>query len=280
MTGTLVASNGCGVSNVMAMDEQDVEGAAFPFRDFVIARTYEARADAAAMLVARALAERMGDDIVVVRVEGELLERQARHAALVVVGTPSRRRPATMPGGNPSVLVRRLCVPLVVVPPRVSADLADLRSIVCGVRDQRDTACAAAAGALADALDLQLVLVHVSQDPLAGLTRPLVLSAGGHHAPADAHEARTMVGDLAQRAGRSAPGAARVRIVDGATGQGLCDTAVDERAALIAVGASRHGPMGSALRGSVARHVTRHADRPVLVFPQRPDPALRLSIRS
>jgi nucleotide-binding universal stress UspA family protein len=268
------------VSNVAATDEQDVEGAAFPFRDFVVARTYEARADAAATLVARALAERIGDDIVVVRVEGELLERQARHAALVVVGTPSRRRPATMPGGNPSVLVRRLSVPLVVVPARVSAELADLRSIVCGVRDHRDTVCAAAAGALADALDLQLVLVHVSQDPLAGLTRPLVVGAGGYHAAPDAYGARTMVGDLAQRAGRSAPGAARMRILDGAAGQALCDTAADERAALIAVGASRHGPMGSALRASVARHVTRHADRPVIVIPHRPDPALRLSIRA
>jgi nucleotide-binding universal stress UspA family protein len=280
MTGTLVPLDGCGVSNVAATDEQDIEGAAFPFRDFVVARTYEARADAAATLVARALAERMGDEIVVVRVEGEALERQARHAALVVVGTPTRRRPATMPGGNASVLVRRLCVPLVVVPPRVSGDLTDLRSIVCGVRDHRDTVCAAAAGALADALDLQLVLVHVSQDPLAGLTRPLVVSAGGYHAPPEAHAARTMVGDLAQRAGRSAPGAARMRIVDGAAGQALCEAAGDERAALIAVGASRHGPMGSALRGSVARHVTRHADRPVLLFPHRPDRALRLRVPS
>src|ERR671914_1336802 len=97
-------------------------GVGFPFRDFVVARTYEPPADAAATHVALALAERMAG-VGVVRAEGESLEEQARHAALVIVGRPSRRRPAGLPGGNASVLARRLRVPVVVVPRQVDFDL-------------------------------------------------------------------------------------------------------------------------------------------------------------
>lgn len=248
----------------------EITGAGFPFRDFLVARTYEPRADAAATLVARALADRMAD-VVVLRAEDESLERQARDAALVVVGSPSRRRPAGMPGGNASVLVRRLRVPVVVVPPRVSVDLTDLRSVVCGVRDLDDTVSVAAAGALADALDLQLVLVHTCNQPDASL--PGAFDAAR---PRDQVAVRALLADVACAAGRSGPGAACVRIIDGAVGATLCRAGVDERAALVAVTASRHGPFASALLGSVARRVTRHADRPVLVCPPQPDPALRL----
>jgi nucleotide-binding universal stress UspA family protein len=170
---------------------RDVMGASFPFRDFLVARTYEPPADAAATLVARALADRMAG-VVVVRAEGESLERQARHAALVVVGSPFP--PGTFDADRP--------------------------------RDQ----------------------VAV----------------------------RALLGDVARRAGRWAPGAACVRVIDGAVGTTLCHVGVDERAALVAVTASRRGPFASALLGSAARYVTRHADRPILVCPHQPDPALRL----
>jgi nucleotide-binding universal stress UspA family protein len=280
----MAADDRCGsVKTVAEMDRQakasvrDVTGAGFPFRDLVVARTYEPRADAAATLVAGALADRMGG-AVVIRAEGESLERQARHAALVVVGTPLRRRPAAMPGGNASVLVRRLRVPVVVVPRQVSGELTGLRSVVCGVRDLHDTTSVAAAGALADALDLQLVLVHVWDEPDAYMPRAIALPPGTFDAarPRDQVPVRALLGDVAWRAGRWAPGAASLRVIDGAAGETLCRAGVDERAALVAVTASRRGPFASALLGSVARHVTRHADRPVLVCPRQPDPALRL----
>ena len=216
--------------------------------------------------------------MVVIRAEGESLERQARHAALAVVGSPLRRRPAAMPGGNASVLVRRLRIPVVVVPRQVSVDLTGLRSVVCGVRDLHDTTSVAAAGALADALDLQLVLVHVWDEPDANVPRAVAFPPGTFDAAGrrDQVAVRALLGDVAWRAGRWAPGAACVRVIDGAVGETLCRAGVDERAALVAVTASRHGPFASALLGSVARHVTRHADRPVLVCPRQPDPALGL----
>ena len=255
----------------------DDRGAGFPYRDFLVARTYEPRADAAATLVARTLADRMGG-VVVVRAEGESLERQARQAALVAVGSPLRRRPASMPGGNASVLVRRLRVPVVVVPRQVSVDLTGLRSVVCGVRDLHDTTSVAAAGALADALDLQLVLVHVWDEPDPYRPRPLAFPPGTFDAerPRDQVAVRALLADVAWRAGRWAPGAACTRVIDGAVGVTLCRAGVDERAALVVVTASRRGPFASALLGSAARYVTRHADRPVLVCPGQPDPALRL----
>ena len=256
---------------------REVTGAGFPFRDFLVARTYEPRADAAATLVARALADRTAG-VVVIRAEDESLERQARHAALAVVGSPSRRRPAGMPGGNASVLATRLRVPVVVVPRQVSVDATGLRSVVCGVSDLHDTTSVAAAGALADALDLQLVLVHVWDEPDPFMPRALAFPSGAFDAPRprDQVAVRALLGDVAWRAGRRAPGAACVRLVDGAVGETLCRAGVDERAALVAVTASRRGPFASALLGSAARYVTRHADRPILVCPRQPDPALRL----
>jgi len=256
---------------------RDVTGAGFPFRDFLVARTHEPRADAAATLVARALADRL-PDVVVIRAEGESLERQTRHAALVVVGSPLRRRPAAMPGGNPSMFVRRLRVPIVVVPRQVGVDLTGLRSVVCGVRDSHDTTSVVTAGVLADAFDLQLVLVHVWDEPAVNAPGPLVFPSGTFDAatPRDQAAVRALLGDVASRAGRCAPGAACLRVIDGAAGETLCSAGVDERAALVAVTASRRGPFASALLGSVARHVTQHADRPVLVCRRQPDPALGL----
>jgi nucleotide-binding universal stress UspA family protein len=166
----------------------------------------------------------------------------------------------------------------VVVPQAVGLDLTDVRSIVCGVRAPQDTTTVVAAGALADALDLQLVLVRVWDEPVSAAPGPLVLSAGPFDtaSPRNLTATRELLGDVARAAGRSGPGAACLRIIDGPVADTLCRTGGDEHAALIAVTGSRHGPFTSALRGSVARHVTRDADRPVLVCPADLDPALAL----
>jgi nucleotide-binding universal stress UspA family protein len=248
---------------------------AFPFRDFLVARTYEARADAAAMFVADALADAVGD-VAVVRVEDDALDRAARHAALAVVGTPANRRAPNMPGGDASQLAARLGIPVVVVPRnRASVDLLSTRSIVCGVRSVANTRCVMAAGALADALDLQLVLAHVSSHvnvPVAGGAN--VPAASSIQLAQDRADARELLGDVARRAGRAAPGASCPRLASGTAADEHCRLASDERAALIAVTASGAGRLASAIRGSVARDLVRQADCPVLVWPRQPDSAL------
>ena len=245
----------------------------FPFRDFLVARTYEPRADTTAMLVADALADAVGD-VAVLR--DDALDRAARHAALTVVGTPVRRRPAGMPGGDPSRLAARIGLPVVVVPQgRATVELTSMRSIVCGVRDVGDLACVAAAGALADALDLQLILAHASSPaslaPMGGPYMPVAPESGP---VGDQATTRELLGEIARRVERAAPGASCPRLAHGAPADEVCRIANDERAVLIAITASRAGRVSSALRGSVARDLVRHADRPVLVWPRSPAPAL------
>jgi nucleotide-binding universal stress UspA family protein len=265
------------MTDAATIDGAGREGAPFPFRDLLVARTYEPRADAAATLVARAIAERMAG-VAVIRAEGESLDSQAQHAALTVVGTPLRRAPAAMPGGDASLLARRLGVPVVVVPRRVALDLAGLRSLVCGVRDERDAVCVNAAGALADALDLQLVLVHVMSDAPVHVTPLVTMPAATARTAALAVPARrAMVAEVAARAGRLEPGAACLRIAEGPAGPSLRRAGREERAALVAVGASRRRPLAASILGSVARDVRRKADRPVLVCPHEPAAALRLN---
>lgn len=251
----------------------------FPFLDFLVARTYEPRADAAAILVAEALAQAVGD-VAVVRVEDEALDHAARHAALVVVGTPARRRAPDMPGGDASQLAARLGIPVVVVPQdRATVDLLSTRSIVCGVRSVASTPCVIAVGALADALDLQLVLAHVRSHvsvPVAGGAN--VPAASSIQLAQDRADARELLGDVARRAVRAAPGASCPRLASGTAADELCRIGIDERAALIAVAASGGGRLASAIRRSVARDLVRQADRPVFVWPRQPNPALTLHV--
>jgi nucleotide-binding universal stress UspA family protein len=260
----------------------DAKGARFPFRDILVARTYEPLADAAATLVARALAERLGD-VAVIRAEDEILERHARHAALAVVGTPLRRRPAGIAGGDASVLAKRLGIPVVVVPQHcVGADLSGVRSIVCSVRNGSDVISVAATGALADALDLQLVLVHVWDQPQLNTVGPLFVppAACAEATPQDRAAARELLGAVARRAGRTAPGTACPRIIEGPPGELLCGAGRDHGAALIAVTASLRGPLASAVLGGAARHVIRHADRPVLLCPTDLHRALDVALQN
>ena len=258
-----------------------VREAGFPFRDIVVARTYEPLADAAATLVARALAARLGE-VPVIRAEAALLDRHARHAALAIVGTPRRRRPAGMVGGDVSVLAKRLRVPVVVVPqPCAGADLSGVRTVVCGVRDLADAMSVAAAGALADALDLQLVLVHVWEPRELNAVGPALVppTASAQPTPQERAAGRELLGAVARRAGRTAPGAACPRLIEGPPGALLCDAGREQHAALIAVTASRRGPLASAVLDGTARHVVRRADRPVLVCARSLDPALGLALQ-
>jgi nucleotide-binding universal stress UspA family protein len=279
-SGIVISSAATDEPDAGALRHAKADG--FPFRDILVARTYEPLADAAATLMARALAARLGD-VAVIRSEDEVLERQARHAALAIVGTPRRRRPARMPGGDPCVLALRLRIPVVVLGQRCStADLSAVQSVVCGVRDAADASCVAAAGALADALDLQLVLVHGWEPTQPRTVGPFLLApaASAEATPQDRAAAREQLSDIAQRAGRTAPGAACHRVIEGPPGQLLCRAGRDHRAAMIALTATRRGPLVTALLGSAARHVTRHADRPVLVCPRDLDPALDLASQS
>lgn len=125
-------------------------------------------------------------------------------------------------------------------------------------------------------------MIGVWDEPDACMPRALAVPPGTSDVagPPDEVAVRALLEDVAWRAGRWAPGAACVRVMNGAVGEALCRVGVDEGAALVAVTASRRGPVASALLGSAARYVMRHADRPVFVCPRQSDPALHVDAHS
>jgi nucleotide-binding universal stress UspA family protein len=152
-------------------------------------------------------------------------------------------------------------------------------SVICGVHDD-DAACAAIAGALADALGLQLILVHAVRSfapashafaALSGMTFPL--RAGDGEDPAAGRE---IVNRAATAAGLGQPGPAEFRVMHGAPGPAIVATARRERAAFVVVSASRRARLQQALRGSTTGYLIRRCPRPVVVCPRDPAAALRL----
>ncbi|HEX7023537.1 MAG TPA: universal stress protein, partial [Gemmatimonadales bacterium] len=73
----------------------------------------------------------------------------------------------------------------------------------------------------------------------------------------------------AESLGRVGEGPARIEIVDGITGEAICDEAGRVGADLIVMATHGRNALGRLWLGSVADYVVRHADRPVLLI--RPD---------
>ena len=208
-------------------------------------------------------------DAPVRRLEGPPARRlvaAARRAALLVIGSRGRnaRRPAVL-GSVADAVIREAGAPVLVVPPGAGDRPLEGDSVVCAVKDADDADCAVVAAELCGALDLQLVLAHAmprartADLALAGAPA-VVPAARGDRAPV-----REMLGSVARAAGVARPGMSAPRIVDGPAGPGLVDLADAERAALLVIGAPSHGVLLSALLGSPAPHLLRHAPRPVLV---------------
>jgi len=189
-------------------------------------------------------------------------------AALAVAPVALRtyRAPTT-----PVVVVTR---PAAATPQRHNA------SVVCGVRDDDDAACVAIAGALAEGLDLPLILVHVVPSlalaPLAlggpaGITAPITGRTVNDRAAG--HE--TLDG-VVRAAGLPRPDTAGLRLVRGTPGPTLVATARRDKASLVVVSTSKRGRLQRALLGSAAGYLLRRCKRPVVVCPRDPAPAMRL----
>ena len=208
-------------------------------------------------------------DAPVRRLEGppaRCLVAAAHSATLLVIGTRGHgvMRPA-LAGSDADAVIREAGAPVLVVPPGAGNRPLEGDSLVCAVKDTRDAGCAATAAELAAWLDLSLVLAHAIQP-----ARPPDLALGGVPVaappPADDHaRVRATLGAVARAAGVAGPGKSAARIVEGPPGPRLVELARSERSALLATGAPSHGVLMSALLGSPARHLLRHAPRPVLV---------------
>jgi nucleotide-binding universal stress UspA family protein len=150
------------------------------------------------------------------------------------------------------------------------------RSIVCGVHDESDAPAAAIAAAVGRALELSLLLIHVLAPvpgfvlgPMAGCAQPLRTSD-------DAECAIEMLDRLAGAAGLDWADGAESRLPYGPMGPTLAATAQAEDAAMIVVSASARRRLLRALAPSVTGYLVRRSDRPVLVCPRHPAPAMRI----
>lgn len=193
----------------------------------------------------------------------------AEGAALAVVGSRGRGPIRAAAFGSVSMAVADAApCPVVVVPPdsadQVSAGPA---TVVCGVDGSAGAADALAAGAdLARALGSDLVAVHVDAGPV-----PMTGAAAGMPAWP------TMAWDQARQAGRAIVQRAvdeldtdlpvRMRCDIGDPAERLATIAAEQPSAIIVVGSRGHGPLRSALLGSVSTRLCASAPVPVVVVP-------------
>lgn len=204
-----------------------------------------------------------------VRVETGLisgvLAEASRRALLLVIGTRGEGalRQALL-GSVSAKLTRDPLSPVVVVPPAAAdADPPfDGQTIVCGVRDERDSAPAHAAARLASDLGLTLTLAHVLSPPA------IPVSAAGGAPPASmlrptAHEfeaARHTLGAIARSIGIDIPVDVQLEVLDGPPGPHLDRLAAARGAAMLAVGACDQSR--SRARSPAPRHGTSCATAP------------------
>lgn len=164
------------------------------------------------------------------------LAQSTRHASMLVLGTRARSAlRQALTGSVSTAVTRAAAAPVVVVPPHaVDAPPTPLRdrAVVCGVRDERDLACAATSAWLARELDLRLTLAHVVPPP-----RLPVAPAGGAPPPGLVRSAEVasatavgMLDDIACAIAPSAPTVCRTLVVGGDVAQALDRVAAAEDA--------------------------------------------------
>ena len=150
------------------------------------------------------------------------------------------------------------------------------RSIVCAVRDESDAPATAIAAAVADGLGLPLLLMHVlAQLPEAvpaAMVGAAVLPITVQHTA----RAEEMLDRVTTAAGLDDSDVDERRVRYGPPGPTLLALARVDDAALVVVSASGRPWARRVLAPSVTAHLVRHCDRPVLVCPLHPAPALRV----
>jgi nucleotide-binding universal stress UspA family protein len=206
-------------------------------------------------------------------VTSDVLAAASRRAALLVVGTRGEgAMRAALLGSVSSKLTHDPASAVVVVPPGGSDADPPLagRTIVCGVRDGRDSAPAHVAARLASDLGLSLTLAHVLAPPA-----PAISTFGGAPAASmlrpTAHELETAMatlGAIGRSIATDIPVDVELEVLDGPPGPQLDRLAAATDAAMVAVGACDQSPLTGALAGAPTLHLMRYSARPVLVCPR------------
>jgi nucleotide-binding universal stress UspA family protein len=204
-------------------------------------------------------------------VTSDVLAAASRRAALLVVGSRGEgaMRSALL-GSVSSKLTHDPPSAVVVVPPGGSDADPPLagRTIVCGVRDGRDSAPAHVAARLASDLGLSLTLAHV-------LTPPTISTFGGaprasmlRPTAQELETAMATLGAIGRSIATDIPVDIELEVLDGPPGPQLDRLAAATGAAMVAVGACDQSPLTGALAGAPTLHLMRYSTRPVLVCPR------------
>ena len=205
-------------------------------------------------------------------VVSDVLAEAGHGAALLVIGTRGEgaRRQALL-GSVAAKLTRDPASPVVVVPPAATSMDSPLegRTIVCGVKDERDSAPAHAAARMAADLGLTLTLAHVVGVPAISVSAAGVAPAASTLRPtaAELEAAMHTLESIARSIRTNIPTDIELEVLDGPPGPQLDHLAAARGAAMLAVGACDHDPLAGALAGAPPRHLMRHSARPVLVYP-------------
>lgn len=206
-------------------------------------------------------------------VVSKVLAEAGRRAPLLVIGTRGEGalRRAVL-GSVSATLTRDPRGPVVVVPPGATAADPPLggRAIVCGVRDERDSAPAHAAARMAADLGLTLTLAHVLGPPATAVS-----AAGGaptasmlRPTAAELDAAMRTLEGIARSINANIPAVVGLAVLDGRPGPQLDRLAAASDAAILAVGACDHGPLAGALAGTPPQHLMSHGTRPMLICPR------------
>jgi nucleotide-binding universal stress UspA family protein len=167
-------------------------------------------------------------------------------------------------------------VPVVVLGRRVTTTALDGRLILCGARDEADAPAVATAAAIGETLGLPLLLIHVLS-PVRQVCIPGAAAFVDDYGftVEDVSRATEEVDHLVHAAGIGDADADR-QMARGVPGPTLAALASSQAAAMVVVSATARPWWSHALEPSVTRHLGRHCDRPVLVCPRHPAPAMRV----
>jgi nucleotide-binding universal stress UspA family protein len=205
----------------------------------------------------------------------DTLKTAGRRASLLVIGSRGEGAGRSAPlGGVCRTLTADPPCALLAVPPAAAMGLEPAlggRTIVCGVRDERDAAPAHAAAKLASALGLDLTLAHAVPSPRAASATP---DADG----ALREQAMQMLERIARSIATNSSCDVASRVLDGPPGPQLDHLGAADGAAMFAVGAPERGVVEGALAGAPSRYLLRYGARPSLICP-RPMSATALRTR-
>jgi len=179
-------------------------------------------------------------------------------ARAALLGSVSR----TLAGGAPC--------PVIVVSPHAEVDLTAQPTIVCGLDGSAAAIEALRGGAgLAHGLGGQLLVVHVRA---ATPTQPAPSIGGSRQPFVEPLDAARAAFAIVERAVAEVdPGVpTTMRIESGDAAACLARVAADAGSGVVVVGSHRHGPVRSALLGSVSLRLAATSPVPVMIVPPTP----------